>query len=142
MNAEKLLTVDQAKTFFEVDDSDLRTVRMLELNGTKVVYLVDLCRVFIHAKSHEWIAPITPKLLPEDRAAAAIGLSAFQLSNLRKERAITPPAFTQVSGTVEGKGKRVYLYDIDELAKQIKGMSSEGVAAQWQADRLAGRAIR
>ncbi|GHV05521.1 hypothetical protein AGMMS50229_08750 [Campylobacterota bacterium] len=141
-SAEKLLTAAEAKAIFELNDTDLRTLRALSLNGTTALYLVDLCRLFIKNKTNEMIAPITPSLLSEEHAAAAVGLSSFQLSNLRKERTITPPAFTQISGVTEGRGKRVYLYDLAELTKQIKAMNSEGIAAQWEADRAAGKAIR
>ncbi|MDR2152424.1 MAG: hypothetical protein LBO72_06355 [Helicobacteraceae bacterium] len=133
LNSDRLLPIDRAVELFGFAPDDLRAVKTLSLEGREVIYLADAARIYLKLDNENRAADQTIKtsLLNEESAARAVSLTRRQLRKLRTNGAITPPAWTLIAGSEQGKGRRVYLYDLQELVAQIKRFSGVSSIDQW-----------
>jgi hypothetical protein len=131
-NHDRLLPVERAIEIFGFNPEELRFAQILSLEGREVIHLADAARIYLKVDSQKEADTVyNIALLREKEAAKSVSLTQGQLRRLRISRLITPPAFTQVSGSEYGRGRRLYLYDPQELVKQIKRLSSTLSLEQW-----------
>jgi hypothetical protein len=131
LNSDRLLPVDRAVELFGFEPDDLLAVKTLLLEGREVIYLADAARIDLKLDGEKRPETIKTSLLREEAAARAVSLTRRQLCKLRANGVITPPAWTLIAGSDSGKGRRVYLYDLQELVSQIKRLSGVSSVNQW-----------
>jgi hypothetical protein len=143
LRPDRLLPVERACEVFGFDQTDLGQIRTLYIEGKEAVYLADCSKLFLELDGKEQPIAINPQLLDEASAARAVSLTLPRLKRLRSSGAIRPPAYTVVGGPLNssGRGRRTYLYDIDELKTQLLNQSSGGVDLDaWATAKAGGRA--